>query len=225
MAPFEMLYGRRCQTPLFWNETGERKVFGPDILEEAEKKVRMVKENHLVAQSRQKSYANHRRRGLSFDVRDFIYLKVSPMRGLCRFKVRGKLAPRFIGPFKILEKRGEIAYQLELPPQLSDVHDVFHVSQLKKCLRVPEEQIPMKDLDAKEDLSYQEYPLRILETSERVPWNKKIKMCKVQWSHHTEDEVTWEREEELKAEFPSFFLIRPNLRDKIHFKGDRFVTP
>jgi hypothetical protein len=87
------------------------------------------------------------------------------MRGLCRFKVRSKLALRFIGPFKILEKRGEVAYQLELPAQLSDVHDVFHVSQLKKCLRVPKEQIPMEDLDAKQDLSYHEYPIKILETS------------------------------------------------------------
>jgi hypothetical protein len=102
------------------------------------------------------------------------------MRGLRRFKVRGKLAPRFIRPFQILEKRGEVAYQLELPSQLSDVHDVFHVSQLKKCLRVPEEQLPMKDLNAKEDLSYQEYPIKILETSERVTRNKRIKMCKVQ---------------------------------------------
>jgi hypothetical protein len=190
MASFEMLYGRRCQTLLFWNETREWKVFGPDILEEAEKQVRMVKENLRVAQSRQKSYANHRRRELSFKAGDFVYLKVPPMRGLHRFKVRGKLAPRFIGPFKILEKRGEVAYQLELPPQLSDVHDVFYVSQLKKCLRVPEEQIPMEDLDAKEDLAYQEHLVRILETSERVTQNKKIKMCKVQWSHHTEDEAT-----------------------------------
>jgi hypothetical protein len=83
------------------------------------------------------------------------------------------------------------------------VHDVLHVSQLKKCLRVPEEKIPMVDLYAKEDLSYQEYPVRILETSERVMCNKKIKICKVQWSHHTEEEATWEREEELKAEFVS----------------------
>jgi hypothetical protein len=134
-----------------------------------------------------------------------VYLKVSLMSGLCHFKVQGKLAPRFIRPFKILEKRGEVVDQLELPPQLSDVHDVFHVSQLKKCLRVPEEQIPMEDLDAKEDLLYQEYPVRILETSERVTRNKRIKMCMVQWSHHTEEEATWEREEELKAEFPSFF--------------------
>jgi hypothetical protein len=115
MAPFEMLYGRRCRTPLFWNETGEWKVFGPDILQEAEKQVHMVREKR-VAQSMQKSYADHRRRELSFEVGYFVYLKVSPMRGLHRFKVRGKLTPRFIGPFKILEKRGEVAYQLELPP-------------------------------------------------------------------------------------------------------------
>jgi hypothetical protein len=128
-----------------------------------------------------------------------VYLKVSPMRGLRRFRVQGKLALRFIGPFKFLEKRGEVAYQLELTPQLSDVHDMFHVSQLKKFLCVPEEQLPMEHLDAKKDLSYQEYPIKILETSERVTRNKKIKICKVQWSHHTEEEATWEREEELKA--------------------------
>jgi hypothetical protein len=104
-----------------------------------------------------------------------------------------------------LEKRGEVANQLELPPQLSDVHDVFHVSQLKKCLCVPEEQIPMEDLDAKEDLSYQEYPVKMLEMSKRVTRNKKIKMCKVQWSNRTEEEATWERKEDLKAEFRSFF--------------------
>jgi hypothetical protein len=132
MASFEMIYGHRCQTPLFWNETGEWKVFGPDVLQEVEKQVRMVRENLQVMQSRQKSYADHRRRELSFQVGDFDNLKVSPMRGLRHFKVRGKLTPRFIGPFKILEKRGEVAYQLELLLQLSDVHDVFHVSQLKK---------------------------------------------------------------------------------------------
>jgi hypothetical protein len=110
MALFEILYGRRCQTPLFWNETRERKIFRPDVLQEAEMQVRMVKENLRVAQSSQKSYADHRRREMSFEVRDFVCLKVSPVRGSYHFKIRGKLAPRFIGPFKILEKRGEVAY-------------------------------------------------------------------------------------------------------------------
>jgi hypothetical protein len=119
MALFEMLHGRRCRTQMFWSETGEQKVFGPDILQEAEKQVLMVGENLRNAQSMQKSYADHRRRELSFEVIYFVYLKVPPMRGLCHFKVRGKLAPRFIGAFKITEKRGEVAYQLELPPQLS----------------------------------------------------------------------------------------------------------
>jgi hypothetical protein len=112
------------------------------------------------------------------------------MRGLCHFKGRGKLTPRFIGPFKILEKRDKVAYQLKLSPQLSDVRDIFHVSQLNKCLRAPEEQLPMEDLDAKEDLSYQEYPINNLEMSKIVMRNKKIKICKVQWSHHTEEEAT-----------------------------------
>jgi hypothetical protein len=141
-------------------------------------------------QSRQKSYANNRRRELKFEVGDFVYLKVSVMRGMKRFKVKGKLSPRYIGPFKILERKGEVAYQLELPDNLSDVHDIFHVSQLKKYSRVPEEQLPMEELNVKEDLTYSEYPIRILETSRRITRSKVINMFKVQWSHHLEDEAT-----------------------------------
>jgi hypothetical protein len=127
------------------------------------------------------------------------------MRRLRCFKIRGKLAPRYIGPFKILEQRGEVAYQLELPPQLSDVHDVFHVSQLRKCLRVLEEQIPLEELTVGEDLTYQEYPVKILDTSEKVTRNNCYKMYKVQWSNHTEEEATWEKEDQLKAEFLDIF--------------------
>jgi hypothetical protein len=110
MAPSEMLYGRRCRTPIFWNENGERQVFGPIIIQDTEKQVRIVRENLKAAQSRQKSYVDRRQRDLIFEVRDYVYLMVSPMRGLRRFKVRGKLAPRFIGPFKILKQKGEVAY-------------------------------------------------------------------------------------------------------------------
>jgi hypothetical protein len=112
------------------------------------------------------SYADKRRRDLSFEIGDFVYLKVSPMRGTRKFKVKRKLAPRYIGPFKIIDHKGEVAYQLELPPQSSEVHDLFHVSQLKKCLRVSEEQLPMEYLVLGGDLTYSERPIRILYTVE-----------------------------------------------------------
>jgi hypothetical protein len=124
---------------LHWDQPVERQVFGPDILLEAEENIRMVRENLKVAQSRQQSYADTRRRELSFEVGDYVYLKVSPMRGTKWFGVKGKLAPRYIGPYQIQARRGEVTYQLSLPKNLSAVHDVFHVSQLKKWLRVPEE--------------------------------------------------------------------------------------
>jgi hypothetical protein len=165
----------------------------------------MVRESLKVAQTRQKSYADKRRRDLSFEVGDFVYLKVSHMRGTRRFKVKGKLAPRYVGPFKIIDRKGEVAYQLELPPQLSDLHDVFHVLQLKKCLRVPEEQLPMEELDLGGDLTYNERPIKILDIAERVTRSKVIKMCKVQWSHHTEDEATWEHKKEARADYPDLF--------------------
>ncbi|WVZ63933.1 LOW QUALITY PROTEIN: hypothetical protein U9M48_013523 [Paspalum notatum var. saurae] len=204
-SPFKALYGRRCRTPLFWNQTGEKQVFGPDLIRDAEQKIKMVRENLRVGQSRQKSYANVRRRDLTFKVDDFVYLKVSPMRGIRRFNMKGKLALRYIGPFKIVERKGEVGYKLELPSNLSGIHDVFHVSQLKKCLRVPEEQAPLEGLDVQEDLTYAEHPVKILETSERVTRNRRVKMCRVQWKHHTEDEATWEREEELRATYPGLF--------------------
>jgi hypothetical protein len=153
------------------------------------------------AQSRQKSYADTCHRELVFEVGEFVYLKVSPIRGLKRFKVKGKLAPQYIGPFKVLERKGEVAYLVELPAQLSDVHNVFHVSQLKKCLRVPEEQLPLEELNVKNGLTYTEHPTKILEIAERITRSKVIRMCKVQWSHHSEDDATWEREDELRAEF------------------------
>jgi hypothetical protein len=127
------------------------------------------------------------------------------MRGTHRFRVKGKLAPRYVRPFKIIDRMGELAYQLELPPQLLQVHDVFHVSHLKKCLRVLEEQLPMEYLDHGGDLTYSERPIKILDSAERVTHSKVIKMCKVQWSHHTEDEATWEHEEELRADYPELF--------------------
>ena len=119
--------------------------------------------------------------------------------------MKGKLAPRYIGPFKIIKKRGEVAYQLELPIHLSDIRNVFHVSQLKKCLRVPEEQLTIEELNVQEDLAYTEGPIKILDRTERITRSKVIKMCRVQWKHHTEDEATWEREDELMKDYPHLF--------------------
>ena len=145
-SPFEELYGRKCRTPLYWDQIGEKQLFGPDIIEDAEQMVQAVRENLRIAQSRQKSY-DGKRRDLTFSVDDYVYLKVSPMRGIRKFNVKGKLAPRYIGPFKVLERKGEVVYPLELPTNLSGVHDVFHISQLKKCLRVPKDQAPLDGLD------------------------------------------------------------------------------
>jgi hypothetical protein len=111
MAPYEALYRRQCRTPLFWSQTRESQVFGPEVLKDAEKQSQMVRESLKVAQTQQKSYAD-KRRDLSFEIGDFVYLKVSPMRGIRRFKVKGKLAPRYVGPFKIVERKGEVTYQL-----------------------------------------------------------------------------------------------------------------
>nr|CAE02128.2 OSJNBa0035M09.12 [Oryza sativa Japonica Group] len=214
MAPFEALYGRKCRTPLFWDQTGERQLFGTEVLAEAEEKVRIIRERLRIAQSRQKSYADNRRRELTFEAGDYVYLRVTPLRGVHRFQTKGKLAPRFVGPYKILERRGEVAYQLELPSNMIGIHDVFHVSQLKKCLRVPEEQADSEHIDIQEDLTYVEKPVRILDTSERRTRNKVTRFCRVQWSHHSEEEATWEREDELKAAHPHLFTSSSESRGR-----------
>jgi hypothetical protein len=190
-------------------QPGEKQVFGPYILLEAEENIKMVRENLKIAQSRQRSYADIRRRELSFKVGDFVYLKVSPIRGVRRFRVKGKLVPRYVGPYRILARHGEVAYQLSLPEGLSAVDDVFHVSQLKKCLRVPEEQLTVEGLEVQEDLTYIEKPAQILETADRVTRRKIIRMCKVRWSHHSEEEATWEREDDLMAKYPELFVSQP----------------
>ena len=206
MSPIEALYGRKCRTPFMWSEVGERSYFGPECIQEAEEQVAKIRENLKAAQSRQKkSYADTRRRDLDFEEGDYVYLKVSPIRGTRRFQVQGKLAPRYIGPFKILKKVGAVAYRLELPEEMSDIHNVFHVSQLKKCLRVPEEQVSTEVMDLQPDLQYQERPIKILDVATRQTRRTAVRFCRVQWSNHTEAEATWEREDDLKKEFTYLF--------------------
>jgi hypothetical protein len=132
MAPFKALYRRRCHTPLNWIEPGEKAIFGPDLINEAEVTVHRILENLKAAKLRQESYANKTNRPLEFEIGDHVYLRVSPMKGVKRFGMKGKLAPHYIGPFSIMKMCGPMAYKLELPPSLAGVHDIFHVLQLKK---------------------------------------------------------------------------------------------
>ena len=135
------------------------------------------------------------------------YLRVTPMKGTHRFGIKGKLAPRYIGPFRILSRRGPVAYQLELPSNLSQVHDVFHVSQLRRCFKDPIRAVDHEVLELQDDLSYQEHPVRILDQVERRTRQKAIKFLKVQWSNHSEEEATWEREDRLRDEYPALFQL------------------
>ncbi|KAF5940606.1 hypothetical protein HYC85_021773 [Camellia sinensis] len=163
-------------------------------------KVALICKRLVTAQSRQKSYADRRRRPLSFEVGDHVFLKISPRRGLMRFGKSGKLSPRFIGPFEILERIWEIAYRLALPPQLSGVHDVFHISMLRKYEPDPSHVLDWTDLEVDEDVSYEERPVRVLERRDRVLRDKMIPLVKVLWKHHRVEEATWEREVEHSHE-------------------------
>jgi hypothetical protein len=163
MTPFEVLYGRRCPTPLNWIEPGEKVIFGPNIIKEAEAIVHHIQDNLKTTKSCQETYANKRCRPLEFEVGDHVYFRVSPMKGIKRFGVKGKLAPRYIGPFPILEKCGIVAYKLDMPPSLAGVHDIFHVSQLKKCLEAHVDVVLPKVIQLEADLSYPEHPIKILD--------------------------------------------------------------
>jgi hypothetical protein len=206
MSPFEGLYGRRCRTPINWSESGERSFFGPDLVKDAEDQVKIIRENLRIAQSHQKTCADHRRRELHFKVGDHVYLKVSPFKGTRHFQVRGKLAPRYEGPFRITKRVGVVAYQLDLPQSLSAIHNVFHISQLKKCLCVPTDAANLETLDLQPGLTYKEHLKAILDHDERKVKRSMVKFVKVQWSNHSEDEATWEREDRLRQEYPDLLL-------------------
>ena len=139
------------------------------------------------------------------------------MKGVKRFQTRGKLAPRFIGPFPVMSRVGTVTYQLELPAELADVHNVFHVSQLRRCISPPEKRTAMAEVELANDLTYEERPFRILDQMERVTRSKVRKFYKVQWEHHTESESTWEREEFLQSHYPEWFSQATKSRGRDSF--------
>ncbi|WMV49180.1 hypothetical protein MTR67_042565 [Solanum verrucosum] len=163
MAPYEDLYGRRCRSPIGWFEIGEAGLIGPDLVHQAMEKVKVIQERLKTAQSHQKSYTDVRRRELEFEVDDWVYLKVSPMKGVMRFGKKGKFSPRYIGPYRISKRICKVAYELELPQELAVVHPVFHISMLKKCMGYPSLIIPTEDVRIKDNLSYEEIHVQILD--------------------------------------------------------------
>lgn len=224
-SSFEVLSGRRCRTPLNWPDTGERQYFGSDMIQEAEEQVRIVSEKLKTTQSCQKSQYDRKHKAMTYEVGEKAYVRVTPLKGTHRFGIKGKLAPRYIGPFHILAKRREVANQLELPSHLSRVHDVFHVSQLRRCFSDPIHGVDHEMLDLQDNLTYWEYPIRIIDQAERTTRRHNIKFLKVLWSHHFEKEATWEREDRLRLEYPTFFPTDPESRDEILLSGGELSQP
>ncbi|GKA37364.1 hypothetical protein Tco_0723929 [Tanacetum coccineum] len=196
-APFELLYGRKCRAPICWDEVGERLIEGPKLIEITNEKVAVAKEKLKEARSRQKSYADKHRRDLEFQVGDRLFLKVSPFRGVKRFGIKGKLSPRFIGPFKILERIGEVSYRLALPVSL--LRGYHYVSLLRGYHYHPLHVASYPFDQIQPDMSLSEEPESILDRQERVMRNKVIPFVKILWKNHPEREATWETEESMRA--------------------------
>nr|GEX76782.1 putative reverse transcriptase domain-containing protein [Tanacetum cinerariifolium] len=183
-APFEALYGRKCRSPVIWTEIGESQLIGPEIVQETTEKIFQIKERLKNARSHQKSYADKRRKPLEFKVGDRVLLKVSPWKGVVCFGKKGKLAPRYVGPFEIMERVGQVAYRLKLPQELSCIHDTFHVSNLKKCLMESDTQIPLEEIKVDENLRFVEEPIEIVERDVKKLKQRRIPLFKTQASKY-----------------------------------------
>ncbi|KAI3821421.1 hypothetical protein L1987_08989 [Smallanthus sonchifolius] len=205
MSPFEALYGRKCRSPICWNEIGEAQITGPELIQETSDKIIQIRDNIRVARSRQKSYADKRRKPLEFQVGDLVLLKVSPWKGVIRFGKKGKLSPRYVGPFKVLERIGEVAYKLELPPSLGSVHPTFHISNLKKCLADENLHILLDDVRIDETMHFVEKPVEIMDREVKQLKRSRIPIVKVRWESKRGPEFTWEREDQMKLKYPHLF--------------------
>ncbi|GJU54741.1 putative reverse transcriptase domain-containing protein [Tanacetum coccineum] len=188
-APYEALYGRKCRSPV---------LTGPELIQETTEKIVLIKQRIQAAQDRQKSYADLKRKPMEFKVGDRVMLKVSPWKGVVRFGKRGKLNPRYVGPFKVLAKVGKVAYRLELPQELSRVHHTFHVSNLKKCYADEPLVMPLEGIHVDDKLQFMEEPVEIMEREIKRLKQSRIPLVKVRWNSRRGPEFTWERENSFK---------------------------
>ncbi|GJX15559.1 putative reverse transcriptase domain-containing protein [Tanacetum coccineum] len=200
-APFEALYGRKCRSPICCTEVGDAQLTSPEIVHETTEKIIQIKKRIQAARDRQKSYTDRRRKPLELEVGDKVMLKVLPWKGVIRFGKRGKLNPHYIGPFKILAKVETVAYRLELPEQLSRVHSIFHVSNLKKCFSDEPLAISLDEIQIDGKLNFIEEPIEIMDREV-----KQLKhIVKVRWNSRRGLEFTWEREGQMKKKYPHLF--------------------
>ncbi|GJT55504.1 putative reverse transcriptase domain-containing protein [Tanacetum coccineum] len=204
-APFEALYGRKCRSPVCWAEVGEVQLTGPEIVQETTEKIIQVKQRMQAARDRQKSYADLKRKPMEFEVGDKVMLKVSPWKGVVRFGKRGKLNPRYVGPFKVIKRVGDVAYKLELPEELSRVHNTFHVSNLKKCHADEPLAVPLDGLHFDDKLQFVEEPIEITDREVKRLKRSRIPLVKVRWNSKRGPEFTWEREDQFRKKYPHLF--------------------
>ena len=190
MAPFKAQYGRKCRTPVCWDEVGERRPVGPELVQITSEKVKVFRDNLKITRDRQKSYADNRRRDFQLEIGDRVFLKISPWKGVLRFGKRGKLSSRYIGHYEIVSKVGSVAYKVKLPPELSRIHDTFHVSMLRKYIPGPSHVLREQLVQLKENLTYEEIPVQIVDHKEQVLRNKAIPLVKVLWKNHEREAAT-----------------------------------
>ena len=184
------MYGRKSRTPVYWTELNEHKLIGPDIVREREEKVQVIQQRLKATSDRQKSYAYLKRKGIEYEVRDKVFLKVSPWREILRFGKKGKPSPRFIGPYEILERIRLVAYRLALPPDLANLHNVFYVSILRKYRSDESHILLVQDIQVQSDFTFDEVPKYILDCEVKQMWNKQVSLVKVFWQHHGMEEAT-----------------------------------
>ncbi|GKA08451.1 putative reverse transcriptase domain-containing protein [Tanacetum coccineum] len=208
-VPYEALYGQKCRSPVCWAEVGEVSLTGSKLIQETTEKIVLIKQRMQAARDRQKNYADQKQKPMEFKVGDRVMLKVSPWKGVVRFSKRGKLNPRYVGPFKVLAKVGKVAQELNRVHHtfhvLSRVHHTFHVSNLKKCYANEPLVMPLEGIHVDDKLQFVEEPVEIMEREIKKFKRSRIPLFNVHWNSRRGPKFTWEREDSFKQKYPKLF--------------------